>query len=99
MPTSLTAYTDHPAYGTRNNARCWRFFRTGTHQERQQWSDLGPFAKPSANDGVDGAPNGISVLRWSLSSTHLKGEAMGRAAGVWHHRRWMKVMEVPHAPS
>jgi hypothetical protein len=20
---------------------------------------------------------------------------MGRAAGVWHHRRWMKVMEVP----
>jgi hypothetical protein len=27
------------------------------------------------------------------------GEAMGRAAGVWHHRRWMKVMEVPHAPS
>jgi hypothetical protein len=26
----------------------------------------------------------------------VKGEAMGRAAGVWHHRRWMKVMEVPH---
>jgi hypothetical protein len=26
-----------------------------------------------ANDGVDGAPNGISVPRWSLSSTHLKG--------------------------
>jgi hypothetical protein len=25
------------------------------------------------NDGVDGAPNGISVPRWSLSSTHLKG--------------------------
>ena len=21
---------------------------------------------------------------------------MGRAAGVWHHRRWMKAMEVPH---
>ena len=31
---------------------------------------------PSAGgygDGVDGAPNGISVPRWSLSSTHLKG--------------------------
>jgi len=25
--------------------------------------------------------------------------AKGRAAGVWYHRRWMKVMEVPHAPS
>jgi hypothetical protein len=24
-------------------------------------------------DGVDGAPNGIIVPRWSLSSTHLKG--------------------------
>ena len=24
-------------------------------------------------DGVDGAPNGISVPRWSLSPTHLKG--------------------------
>ena len=23
---------------------------------------------------------------------------MGRAAGVWRHRRWMKVMEVPDAP-
>ena len=21
------------------------------------------------------------------------------SGGVWHHRRWMKVMEVPHAPS
>ena len=27
----------------------------------------------SANDGVDGAPNGISVPRWSLSKPHLKG--------------------------
>jgi hypothetical protein len=26
-----------------------------------------------ANDGVDGAPNGISVTRWSLSKPHLKG--------------------------
>jgi hypothetical protein len=25
------------------------------------------------NDGVDGAPNGISVPRWALSSIHLKG--------------------------
>ena len=25
------------------------------------------------NDGVDGAPNGISVPRWSLSKPHLKG--------------------------
>jgi hypothetical protein len=25
------------------------------------------------DDGVDGAPNGIIVPRWSLSSTHLKG--------------------------
>src|SRR6202044_431136 len=31
------------------------------------------FGESSANDGVDGAPNGISVPRWSLSSTHLKG--------------------------
>ena len=29
---------------------------------------------PSANDGVDGAPNGISVPRWSLSKPHLKGK-------------------------
>jgi hypothetical protein len=28
----------------------------------------------------------------------FEGEAMGRAAAVWHHRRWMKVMEVSHAP-
>src|SRR5271166_3577621 len=27
----------------------------------------------SSGDGVDGAPNGISVPRWSLSPTHLKG--------------------------
>src|SRR5580704_11515515 len=30
-------------------------------------------ATPSGNDGVDGAPNGISVPRWSLSKPHLKG--------------------------
>jgi hypothetical protein len=34
---------------------------------------LDPFAERSANDGVDGGPNGISVLRWSLSKPHLKG--------------------------
>ena len=27
----------------------------------------------TADDGVDGAPNGISVPRWSLSKPHLKG--------------------------
>ena len=27
----------------------------------------------TTNDGVDGAPNGISVPRWSLSKPHLKG--------------------------
>jgi hypothetical protein len=31
----------------------------------------------SRNDGVDGAPNGICVPRWSLSSTHLKGAVHG----------------------
>ena len=30
-------------------------------------------ADAAANDGVDGAPNGISVPRWSLSKPHLKG--------------------------
>ena len=29
-------------------------------------------------DGVDGAPNGISVPRWSLSPTHLKGSRPGK---------------------
>jgi hypothetical protein len=29
--------------------------------------------KPSRNVGVNGAPNGLSVPRWSLSKTHLKG--------------------------
>jgi hypothetical protein len=32
-----------------------------------------PSLKPSRNDGVNGAPNGISVPRRSLSKTHLKG--------------------------
>ena len=32
-----------------------------------------------ANDGVDGAPNGISVPRWSLSKPHLKGSRPGQA--------------------
>ena len=32
-----------------------------------------PFTELSGNDGVDGAPNGISVPRWSLSKPHLKG--------------------------
>ena len=32
-----------------------------------------PSLKPSRNDGVKGAPDGISVPRWSLSKTHLKG--------------------------
>jgi hypothetical protein len=36
-----------------------------------------PFAELTGNDGVDGAPNGISVPRWSLSSTHLKGAVHG----------------------
>jgi hypothetical protein len=31
------------------------------------------FGKSPANDGVDGAPSGISVLRWSLSKPHLMG--------------------------
>jgi len=39
-----------------------------------------------------------SAKAWS-PERHKEGEAMGRAAGVWHHRRWMKLMEVPHAPS
>jgi hypothetical protein len=31
---------------------------------------------------VDGAPNGISVPRWSLSSTHLKGSRrLGKSIG------------------
>src|SRR5271165_240813 len=30
-------------------------------------------APRSRNDGVEGAPNGISVPRWSLSKPHLKG--------------------------
>ena len=30
------------------------------------------------NDGVDGAPNGISVPRWSLSKPHLKGAVHGQ---------------------
>jgi hypothetical protein len=34
---------------------------------------IGRFTKVPANDGLDGAPNGISVLRWSLSKPHLKG--------------------------
>ena len=39
-----------------------------------------PCATPSANDGVDGAPNGISVPRWSLSEPHLKGSRpMGKS--------------------
>src|SRR5262249_39786356 len=29
-------------------------------------------------DGVDGAPNGISVPRWSLSKPHLKGAVHGQ---------------------
>ena len=41
--------------------------------EQRLWIDFDPFATASRNDGVDGAPNGISVPRWSLSSTHLKG--------------------------
>ena len=36
-----------------------------------------PLAEPLANHGVDGAPNGICVPRWSLSSTHLKGAVHG----------------------
>jgi hypothetical protein len=32
-----------------------------------------PSLKPSRNDGVNGAPNGISVPRRSLSKPHLKG--------------------------
>src|SRR5262249_40974923 len=31
------------------------------------------------NDGVDGAPNGISVPRWSLSKPDLKGAVRGKA--------------------
>ena len=49
-------------------------------------------------DGVDGAPNGISVPRWSLSSTHLKGSSpwaslslicrLSRASGsIWRSER------------
>jgi hypothetical protein len=38
-----------------------------------------------------------SAKAWS-QERHKEGEAMGRAAGVWHHRRWMKLMVVPHAP-
>jgi hypothetical protein len=39
-----------------------------------------PFAKPSRNDGVGGAPNGICVPRWSLSSTHRKGAVHGEVS-------------------
>jgi transposase len=28
---------------------------------------------------VDGAPNGISVPRWSLSKSHLKGAVLGKS--------------------
>ena len=45
------------------------------------------------------APDGIDCARMRSLEISDKGEAMGRAAGVWHHRRWMKLMEVPHAPS
>src|SRR5208337_2190259 len=38
----------------------------------------------SGNDGVDGAPNGINVPRWSLSSTHLKGSRpWASLSGIW----------------
>jgi hypothetical protein len=38
-----------------------------------------------------------SAKAWAPEAPQ-EGEAMGRAAGVWHHRRWMKLMVVPHAP-
>src|SRR5271166_3777598 len=46
------------------------------HSFRPGTGRYDPFGKSSANDGVDGAPNGISVPRWSLSKPHLKGEAV-----------------------
>ena len=45
-----------------------------------RFGSFDPCATPSANDGVDGAPNGISVPRWSLSEPHLKGSRpMGKS--------------------
>jgi hypothetical protein len=39
---------------------------------RQAAWAIGPCGR-QVNDGVDGAPNGFSVPRWSLSKPHLKG--------------------------
>jgi hypothetical protein len=53
-------------------------------------------------DGVDGARAASGSMKGRAKMVVVRateGEAMGRAAAVWHHRRWMKVMEVPHAPS
>ena len=33
-----------------------------------------------------------------IIDSHSSTAAMGRAARLWHHRRWMKPMELPHDP-
>ena len=50
------------------------------------------FAVPSANDGVDGAPNVISVPRCSLSTTHLKeSRPWAGLSGIWPlYARWAR---------
>ena len=50
------------------------------------------FAVPSANDGVDGAPNVISMPRCSLSTTHLKeSRPWAGLSGIWPlYARWAR---------
>jgi hypothetical protein len=60
-------------------------------------------ASPERRDGVDVARAASGSMKsrakMVVVETTSEGEAMGRAAAAWHHRRWIKVMEVPHAPS
>ena len=47
---------------------------------RRQVRAMRAISRSKWNDGVDGAPNGISVPRWSLSKPHLKrGRLLGKS--------------------
>jgi hypothetical protein len=55
------------------------------------------------NDGVDDAYTASGLMRavpeWLSLEQPFEGRSYGASGGVWHHRLWVKVMEVSHAPS
>ena len=68
-----------------------------------RWSERGIWQKIFAAVATPSKP----PKQAALDSSHVKAhrcaippsaEAMGRAARLWHHRRWMKPMELPHEP-